>query len=191
MDDDQTPEIPSENPDSSGYIREVAGVIPFIRREERKPGDWTIEVQKEAKEKLGINVLSPNEFPEGLNSRPNQFVRKQDVIYNEELADEICERLLCGETLSSICQDDKMPDFKEKVALAKKEGTHYIADDCMRIADDQSLDPSHKRLMVDTRIRLIKSWNARAYADNVKVSGDDGAPPVRFFIEGLSDRIKD
>ncbi len=102
--------------------------------------------------------------------------------------------------MASICQAAHIPhfvtiwqwskdneDFRLKLEQAKRDGSHYIADDCLRIADDTTIDPMHKRIMVDTRLRLIKSWHRRAYGDNVQLSGEEGNP-VRFFIDGLSDR---
>jgi hypothetical protein len=102
--------------------------------------------------------------------------------YNDEIASEIVERLSNGEPMKTICKDDHMPhyitvlrwqranvEFGNLTARAKADGTHALADQCLEIADDPMIDPQNKRIMVDTRIRLIGKWNSRAYGDKVEV----------------------
>ena len=96
--------------------------------------------------------------------------------YSQKLAEEICRRLAEGEPFVSICNDAHMPDFstiwrwdrsnpefRDLCARALEHGSHYLAHDCLRIADDDSIDPRHKRIMIDTRLRLIGKWNAKRY----------------------------
>lgn len=111
--------------------------------------------------------------------------------YNDGIAQQICERLSRGEPLARICDDDAMPgystvrqweaekpEFLALSARAKQDGTHWLADDCLRISDDSTLDPADKRVRIDTRLRLIGKWNSRAYGDKVEheVTGRDGGP---------------
>lgn len=101
--------------------------------------------------------------------------------YSQEVADEICARLSKGEPLSVICSDEHIPSFQtvynwekarpeflEASTRARLIGTHYLAYDSLRVADDLSIDPAHKRVMVDTRLRLIGKWNARQYGDKIE-----------------------
>ena len=101
--------------------------------------------------------------------------------YTQEVADEICARLSKGEPLSVICSDEHIPSFQtvynwekarpeflEASTRARLIGTHYLAYDSLRVADDLSIDPAHKRVMVDTRLRLIGKWNARQYGDKIE-----------------------
>lgn len=112
-------------------------------------------------------------------------------LYSEELANEICERLANGEPLRRICQDPAMPGFttiwqwqrdneafSKLSSRAREQGTHNLADQCIDIADNEDLDPQHKRLMIDTRIRLIGKWNSKAYGDKItqEHQGPDGGP---------------
>ena len=93
--------------------------------------------------------------------------------------------------MARICREDDMPGYStvrkwesenpEFLALslrAKADGTHFMADDSIRIADDPTIDPQRARLMVDTRLRLIGKWNSRAYGDKVQaeVTGAEGGP---------------
>jgi hypothetical protein len=109
--------------------------------------------------------------------------------YSDKLAEEICRRLGKGEPMARICDDDHMPsyntiwrwenenaEFRELSARAKQNGTHFLADDTLRIADDDTIDTQRAKLMIDTRLRLIGKWNAKAYGDKLQqeVSGPDG-----------------
>jgi hypothetical protein len=110
--------------------------------------------------------------------------------YNEDIAEEICERLSIGQTLSSICNLEGMPNystiwrwessnenFRNKSAHARKIGTHALADDCIRIADDPMLDAAEKRVRIDTRLRLLGKWNARQYGDKIEIE-NTGVKPL-------------
>ena len=106
--------------------------------------------------------------------------RGRPTKYSSALANEICERLAGGEPYVKICADDHMPsfstlwrweqnhpEFRQQTQMALQHGTHYLAHDCLRIADDPEIDARHKRVMVDTRLRLIGKWNAKNYGDRV------------------------
>lgn len=108
-----------------------------------------------------------------------------------EAMEEIMRRLAHGEPLARICADEHMPDFstvwrwenddeefRKASAHARETGTHYIADDCIRIADDASIEPADKRIRIDTRLRLIGKWNAKRYGDKIttELTGKDGGP---------------
>lgn len=98
--------------------------------------------------------------------------------YSPELAEAICERLAKGEPLARICESDDMPcfstvwrwerdndEFRKLSAHAREIGTHYIADDCIRISDTAGMEPADKRVRIDTRLRLIGKWNAKKYGE--------------------------
>lgn len=115
------------------------------------------------------------------------------TLFNETLAEEICRRLAMGDPLARICADDDMPaystvrkweaekpEFSALSARAKVDGTHYMADECIEIADGKG-DPADKRIRIDTRLRLIGKWNRQVYGDasTLKHTGPDGGP-VQF-----------
>lgn len=115
--------------------------------------------------------MTKRKRPEDLlpKGRPSKF--------SQEVAQEIEDRLSMGEPLVKICKDDHMPSwttvhrwgeekpaFRDTLARAKRErGTHAIAEEALLIADDINIDPAHKRVMVDTRLRLIGHWNSKVY----------------------------
>jgi hypothetical protein len=111
--------------------------------------------------------------------------RGRPSTYTTDIANRICQRLALGEPLARICDDPDMPSFWcvwnwentneafAKLSMRARElGTHYMADDCVRIADDKTLDPQDKRIRVDTRLRLIGKWNAKAYGDKQSIELD-------------------
>lgn len=82
--------------------------------------------------------------------RPSEFT--------QEKADNICERLSCGESLRSICLDDDMPAqstvfrwiasneiFRKQYALSREAQADTIFDEILDIADDGSNDWMEKR----------------------------------------------
>lgn len=122
--------------------------------------------------------------------------------YTQELHDAIIQRLMEGRSLLAICRDPdipshatvlrwrkKYPDFDEAIPRARAEGTHVLAEQCLEIADDKEDDVQHRRLRIDTRLRLIGKWNARAYGDKVAVGGADDLPPVQIEDTGARDKL--
>jgi hypothetical protein len=117
--------------------------------------------------------------------------RGRPTLYNEEVAAALCERMSKGEPLARICDDPKMPcyttvwnweqahpEFLKLSTRARELGTHYLADDCLKIADGAG-DPADKRIRIDTRLRLIGKWNRKGYGDKVQhVGGDEGDSPI-------------
>jgi hypothetical protein len=118
------------------------------------------------------------------------------TLFNQELAERIAERLANGEPLRKICQDEDMPnymtvlrwqerhpDFGLLSARAKQDGTHALADECLSIADNPTLDPADKRVRIDTRIRLIGKWNAKSYGDRLAVGGSADMDPIKMTTQ--------
>ncbi len=76
--------------------------------------------------------------------------------YTQDLADEICEGLALGDSLRTVCKEDKMPsvktvfnwmhthpEFLQQYARAKEESADAMADEVLDIADDGSNDWMH------------------------------------------------
>ena len=134
------------------------------------------------------------------------------TMYSENMRDFICILLANGIPMVDICQIENMPsfdtvwkwimrhgDFAEATAHAREIGTHYLADQCIGIADDPDLDPADKRIMIDARIRLIGKWN-QYYSDKqqVHISGQVNLKPVdvgqldydqREALQGMLEQI--
>ena len=119
--------------------------------------------------------------------------------YNQDLADAICELLGTGVPMARISRIDGMPsyttlkkwqrdnaEFASLSSRAKEDGTHYLGEDSLRIADDMKIDPQHKKIMIDTRLRLIGKWNSKAYGDKVETVHSGGVE-----IKQITRRIVD
>lgn len=75
-------------------------------------------------------------------------------LFTPEIAEEICDRIACGETLPNICRDEHMPaektirkwarhdahGFREAYARAREEQMHAWSDEIITISDDGSRD---------------------------------------------------
>lgn len=100
--------------------------------------------------------------------------------YTPELTAQICERLAIGESLRSICRDDAMPsmasiflwlgkypEFSEQYARAREAQAESHADRIVEIADDDTIDPNHKRIMVDARKWVASKLKPKRYGDKL------------------------
>lgn len=95
--------------------------------------------------------------------------------------EEICNALAEGKSLRAIAKEmgkpestlrywiAKDPEIFAHSARAKELGCDALADECLEIADDPTIDAATKRIKIDTRIRLIGKWSQR-YGDKLTVN---------------------
>ena len=108
-----------------------------------------------------------------------------------EQIDTICASLSEGKSLRSIAREIDMAestlrywlandaDAFAQSARARDLGCDSLADECLEISDDDTLDHNERRIRIDTRLRLIGKWSSR-YSDKVKhVGGDVGDSPIQ------------
>lgn len=129
---------------------------------------------------------------------------KQDFPPDVTVAAEICARLAKGETLLAILDTRPRPDhypcrvtfydwlrndqqIAEMYDKARAAGLDVLAEDCVRIAEDEidkvegKRDPAHiahQKLRIDTRLRLLSKWSPKKYGDRMELRGDAEAPVV-------------
>lgn len=114
------------------------------------------------------------------------------------IKDEIIERISEGTTLRSICREEGMPswhtvyqwkeedeEFNSRFARARELGHDAIAEEALAIADTpvegieyedgpmgskQSRKDmlGHRKLQVETRLKLLAKWNPKKYGDRVE-----------------------
>lgn len=141
--------------------------------------------------------------------------------YTEEIAEEICSRLEEGEPLRAICRDDHMPArrtvddwrvampaFAARIARARSIGFDAIAEEALQIADtpmegvEITTDErgtsekrgdmlGHRKLQVETRLKLLAKWDPKRYGDKLAIGGADDLPPLKTMgDDALAERIK-
>jgi hypothetical protein len=135
----------------------------------------------------------------------------QKSTYTEWHGEMICAGLAEGHSLLSICEalgvpyetarqwEVDIPEHGGNSARARELGCHYIAEQCLEIADDARNDwmqrhankddapgwaingehVTRSRLRIDTRMRLIGKWLPKIYGEKVAVGGADDLPPIR------------
>ena len=114
--------------------------------------------------------------------------------YTPEIAREISDRMVDGNTLRAICQQDGMPDegtvyrwiarhpeFREIYAHARELQAMRWAEEVLTIADNTTLDPQDRRIRVDTRKWLLSKVLPKIYGDKLTVGGDPKAP-IRHVV---------
>lgn len=92
-------------------------------------------------------MIESQELPKTPTGRPS--------LYDDALADAICERLIAGASMAAICEGKDMPSettvyrwlssdahpgFREKYAGAREAQAHRMLDEIIEIADDASRD---------------------------------------------------
>mgnify|MGYP000452718183 CR=1 FL=1 len=121
------------------------------------------------------------------------------IPFTQDMADEICDRLINGESLRKICQSDHMPSpalvcrwlgendaFREQYARAREAQADTLADEILDIADDGSNDfmgedetyngdaVQRSKLRVDARKWVAAKLKPKKYGDKLDVtSGGD------------------
>lgn len=102
--------------------------------------------------------------------------------YTQELANKICEEIVLGNSLRSICKPDDMPaissifkwfkehpEFSEQYARAKEEQADTLTDDMEDIARDTQFDVQRARLIIDTRKWAASKLKPKKYGDKLEV----------------------
>ncbi len=125
-----------------------------------------------------------------------------------DIDEEICRRLSEGEPLRQICRDAHMPawrtvydwinadtDLAARIARARDLGFDAIAEEALRISDtpvvgEETEDDGektkvkrgdmlgHRKLQVDTRLKLLAKWCPKRYGERtaMELTGADGGP---------------
>lgn len=123
--------------------------------------------------------------------------------FTQELAEEICGRIVQGEPLVKICRDDHMPDvvtvyrwlsrypdFCNMYTKAKDEQADTLAEEIQDIADQMPMEKTDgngntsfdgayiqwMKLRVDARKWTAARLKPRKYGDRVALAGDEQNP---------------
>lgn len=132
--------------------------------------------------------------------------RGRPSLYTPELEDELIEWISSGQTLRAFCRQEGKPawktvyiwlendpEFSTRFARARELGHDAIAEEALQIADTPmegvitTVDADgtktvtedmlgHRKLQVETRLKLLAKWNPKKYGDRVALAGDPSAP---------------
>ncbi len=152
---------------------------------------------------MGAPKISENKLIKVGPGRPS--------IYSSDLADVICERLACGESLRKICEDEHMPDrvtvirwlskggdFATKYAHAREIQSHVWVDDTYEMARSVpernpvtgSIDAAsvaHIRNQVAAMQWLAMKLNPKMYGDKINMShGVQRDDPLASLLRRIS-----
>jgi hypothetical protein len=113
-------------------------------------------------------------------------------MFNQEIADRICERLAGGESLVTICADEGMPNratvfrwlsaeetFRDMYARAREVQAEVLADEIVSLADKApplSDAVAQARLAIDARKWVAAKLLPRKYGERTTLAGDPDAP---------------
>lgn len=137
--------------------------------------------------------------------------RAPGCAYSQEIADLICEALMEGHSLRSICAAENMPnkatvfrwlasnkEFSDQYARAREAQADCLFDDILEIADDGRND-SHlddegnrrtdtdviqrSKLRVEARKWMAAKLRPRVYGDKLAIGGADDLPPIKTMTD--------
>lgn len=128
--------------------------------------------------------------------------------YNlEDYADEICQWLASGKTLTAWSRQQGKPsvdvvyewrandvDFARRFARAREAGFDVMADELEVIAEQSSDHPddvAHRKLRIWTRLQLLSKWSNK-YSDvqRLQVGGDPAGTPIQIDDAERTRRIE-
>lgn len=147
------------------------------------------------------------------NTSPKPMGRPAGITYGNAIIDKILDGIIVGIPLATICSEQgmpsaitvnewrtKYPEFDNAFARAREAGYDKIAADCLRISDtplegiETKVSPDgttvtskdmlgHRKLQIDTRLKLLSKWDPKRYGDKLDVTGL-GEGNVKIIIGG-------
>ena len=96
--------------------------------------------------------------------------------YTNTLFNEICQHIIKGNSLRSICRQkgypalstlmywlSNNPELQRRYSLAQAVRTHLMYEELIEIADDESIDIKQAKLMIDARKWMINRLEPKKY----------------------------
>ena len=138
--------------------------------------------------------------------------------YTPEIAQHMCELLSEGVPLREICRMEGMPywrtvylwmaqdeNLSAHIARAREAGYDAMAEECLIIADTPKFGQKqvmtedgtattledmlgHRKLQIETRLKLLAKWNPKKYGDRTTLAGDAEAP-IKIEAESQAEKM--
>lgn len=135
------------------------------------------------------------------------------------IKEEICERIANGEPLRAICREQGMPGwvtvynwreadkaFDERIAHSRILGFDAIAEEALEIANTPVMGQTvtskewgdeiktedmlgHRKLQIETRLKLLAKWDPKRYGDRVDHTSSDGSMSPKAAPESVSAEV--
>lgn len=124
------------------------------------------------------------------------------LFYGGDIWEELLSRMQAGETVTSICRDDHMPNRRAISRKASQDKDFSLAYARARLdaADAQFdsmvdeirtfqlrgdvVEAQRLKILIDTQKWVLSHVNPRKYADKLDFNPDEGNKPVRIMIVG-------
>lgn len=117
--------------------------------------------------------------------------------YNQQMAQEICDRLVDGDSLREICRDPAMPDkktvlrwvlrfpeFAAQYASARDMQADAEFDEMEEMAASATPETVQVvRLQIDVRKWVLSRKSRKKYGDSMAIGGDSESP-LNVIIQG-------
>jgi hypothetical protein len=151
-------------------------------------------------------------MPESQETEEKKIGRPSD--YSDALADAICERLIMGDSMATICADEDMPGertvytwlakheyFRQRYAGAREGQADRMVDEILEIADDTTKDTeygengpkpnaewiSRSRLRVEARLKLMALLSPKKYGKKLALEVKDERTPRQLTDAELAE----
>ena len=114
------------------------------------------------------------------------------MLFDEDVALQICNRVAAGEPLTKVCEDKglpsyltvckwfrEVPDFEREYARARADSAEAGYFEIMEVEKDLAAgktDPNTARVLIDSIKWRIGRMKPKVYGDRLTLAGDEDAP---------------
>jgi len=138
--------------------------------------------------------------------------------YTDDIADRICDLVSNGVNLRKVCRMEGMPawrtvydwvvarpDFAARLARARDMGYDALAEEALEISNTPVMGQKqvmgdkatyttvedmlgHRKLQIETRLKLLACWDPRRYGNKVQLGGD-ADNPIKVEAEVQAEKL--
>ena len=127
------------------------------------------------------------------------------TVYTDDIGDLICEGISQKTPLARLCEENEdLPtartvyrwlrthdNFCQNYTRAKEDQADYLAEECLDIADDATIEPADKRIRVDTRKWLASKFQPKKYGEKQQIEHSGKIGLADLTDEELSKKLEE